>query len=567
MPPVGVMSEALREFLRPYRIGKSEKGAVSTHYSMAGGKFYIPDEQHTKWLKLYAAEWARRSGSLFIVELRTPVFRMHFDIDMLQHTEPTDAELQDLARFFSTVFKTFYPDVTLDPRTFLCIVLKAPPMQKKSNDVMLTKTGVHMIWPWLHVDKEQALRMRESCVAAAVRLLPPRLPPLNDYADVIDKTVLEANGLRMVGSDKATRCDDCNAKGKESGYDGVCLACGGCGFIPANRVYVPVLVMDGDGQLDPERLAAIQNGEDRYPCVKFCSVRSSHTTPTRGFTPPPLAPPTSRDTTKGGKKSSKPDAASFSAANEVSVSSTVFTVIQEFVQRVGPQWAHLLVTKVLRRKEGVVLIKVAGEGSSYCTNVHRAHSSSTIYFVMRANGLSQRCYSKKDGTVAVPCRDFHGPSIELPALLRTALFETPDVSEARVVDESALGIRAPTQLPADPDQLYGFQAALRLATASHARTVKAQEDEKKRATACAAQVHAKTDEMLKKSLRPLKTDELRLSVLRALPMPTDGLSCAQIMELDKQRAKQGHDLLKIMRSEMQSMDGPAPKKARTKKCK
>lgn len=559
------MSEALREFLRPYRIGKAEKGAVSTHYSMAGGKFHIPDEQHTRWLKLYAAEWARRNGSLFIVELRTPVFRMHFDIDMVQHTEPSDTELHDLARFFSGVFKTFYPDVQLDPRTFLCIVLKAPSMQKKSGDVMLTKTGVHMIWPWLHVDKEQALRMRESCVAAAVRILPPRLPPLNDYNDVIDKCVLEGNGLRMVGSDKCTRCEECGAKGKEAGYEGVCLACAGCGFIPSYRIYVPVLVVDGEGNLDAERLAAIQNGEDRYPCVKFCSVRSSHTAPTKGFTPPPLAPPSSRsDAPKSGKKTKVAEG----AGNEVANSSTVFTVIQEFVQRTGPQWAHLQVTKVLRRKEGAMLIKVEGEGSSYCTNVHRAHTSSTIYFVLRPNGLSQRCYSKKDGTAAVPCRDYHGPLIELPVLLRTALFESGESVDAPVVDEAALGIKPPRELPADPDQLYGFQAAVRLAAASHARMVKAQAEEKERASACAAEVHAKSDEMLKRSLGPIAgVNELRLSVLRALPMPTDGMSCAQIMELDKQRAKQGHDLLKVMRSEMQSIDGPPTKRARAKKCK
>lgn len=459
------LSPEFAEFLDKFSMRRSaeqaqaEEAREPTHFSLAGGKYFIPMEHNQRFLQLYADEWRRfPENRLFFIERKTPVFRMHFDLDMVQPAPPTDAEMLTLARLFCNAMKLQYSVAEIDPRSFVCIVLKAPSMPKKgwppedgSEPEMVQKTGYHMIWPFLYVTQEQALQLREVCVVKANQM-GPRAPPANPYSDMIDTTVLLENGLRMVGSDKVKTCGACKGKGKPAEkaervargeLKEQCHWCAGSGRVAENRVYRPDFVVGEDNHLDARRLEGISGMHNRFQCTRFCSIRSS-AMPTPTFRPVVSMPCPSLNKLRTATKRRAPSdhaapsdgtacASASSGAHgnemEVSPSSALFKLAQDFLRTGmgGEQWMAVELWKLtFLFSHNQYRAKVRGEGASYCTNVRRCHTSSTVYFIFKSNGVVQRCYCKKEGTADTPCSKYTGPVVtygKFPAL-KNALFQT-----------------------------------------------------------------------------------------------------------------------------------------------
>ena len=87
------------------------------------------------------------------------------------------------------------------------------------------KQGIHLHWPGLHVTTEKALQLRLAmieglyqapCIAAALGFREGDLP---NWEEMVDESVYN-NGLRMVGSPKAKRCE---CKGKSDVFS--CVVC------------------------------------------------------------------------------------------------------------------------------------------------------------------------------------------------------------------------------------------------------------------------------------------------------------------------------------------------------
>lgn len=427
-----------------------------THFSLAGGKYFIPMEHNQRFLQLYSEEWRRfPENRLFFIERKTPVFRMHFDLDMVQRLVPSEEEMLTLTRLFCNAMKLQYSVAEIDPRTFLCIVLKAPSMPKKgwpSEDggepEMVLKTGYHMIWPFLYVTQEQALQLREVCVVKANQM-GPRMPPSNPYSDMIDTTVLLENGLRMVGSDKVKTCSSCKGKGKKETKT-PCHWCGGSGRLAEGRIYKPEFILGPDNMTDPVRLDAISGVQNRFTCARFCSIRSS-STPTPTFRPLTNMPCPSLNKLRasgkrrladtgggagtsvstGGDATASSSSSSSGSGNEreVSPSTALFKLAQDFLRTGlgGEQWSALELWKLtFLFSHNQYRAKVRGEGANYCTNVRRCHTSSTIYFIFKSDGVVQRCYCKKEGTADTPCSKYTGPLAKYGKFttLKNALFQT-----------------------------------------------------------------------------------------------------------------------------------------------
>jgi len=573
---------------------KETPAAQATHFSYAGAKYEIPDALHLEWLKMYAAELERNTHSLYLIERRTPVFRMHFDLDILQMEEATPEDALTYARLFSGVFRSFYPTVAANCRTFVCIILGAPSKPARgwlrADDVeadIVVKTGFHLIWPWLCVSQEQSLRLRESCVVAATKHLPPRVPPMNPYADVIDESVLLTNGLRMVGSDKCAACKDCKGSGKNVRFGGDCADCAGARFLSENRRYMPVLVMDENGESNAAQLASITQPENLYDCVRLCSIRSSHKKAKKGYKPPPLAPPSTavanlkaeqqrqrnRRPVTSDDREFRDDKASngqLSDAEEISPGTLLFCMMQEFIQtRTGSQWADLEMKKFfLQKKSNRYLAKVKGMGASYCTNVNRAHGSSTIYFVVEPAGVSQRCYSKKEGLGDVPCKKYKGPLVELTAALRQALFAPPEAEPTDVVAKVAKG-------HIFEKELYGLHAAQKLASASRAR--KMREFEKERDLAASVQEQKEATDRVSESMqkkprkRKAASDKPHPILSDLTCKEVDGLRCSDLIKRDRKHIEDVQLVAQLVRNECFNGRAPPasikPVKRRAKKVK
>jgi len=76
--------------------------------------------------------------------------------------------------------------------------------------------------------------------------------------------------------------------------------------------------------------------------------------------------------------------------------------------------------KVMRR----VAIRVHGTGSTYCCNKGSEHNTNNVYFWMSPNGVSQRCFSRKDivGKSGNTCQKYHSNEFRVPRSLKDIIF-------------------------------------------------------------------------------------------------------------------------------------------------
>ena len=443
-----IMTDETLNWISPFTIAPGSRDKVETHMALTGGPYgrlSIPDEMHEAWLRVYTAELAKDRHSLFFAERRTPIFRMHFDLDFAQ-TQPVSLRyLTSLARECRRVFQLFFPSIPEDAPMWRCVLLLASPKPSSTSpsdegdDGARVKSGCHMLWPWMYVDQVQALTMRANVVDALERTWPARGTRENSYDDVVDRTVLKSNGLRMMGSDKAARCKSCKPSTREK-----CKPCRGTGVRAENRPYGLSMVLDSRGEPDGERLSAWK--ENLFKCVRMTSIRSSRREHSAGFVVPPHAV-TDADVKSARKKAkikrggeggggdgmgsvnTPSEAAGMAGSVTIDASSRIFDELQTFLKNSHAQWAAIRIQHLyLQHELGRYTVNVVGPGSSYCQHVERAHGSSTVFFTVERDGVRQRCFSPKLNNGA-SCRKYSGPPTPLSPWMSDAMFGPPTPPE------------------------------------------------------------------------------------------------------------------------------------------
>ena len=262
-----------------------------THLLLNGGKLRIPIQEQDYFLRALGKNIDDGVRN-FVCENRTPIFQMHADLDIL---EPSSSEmtcerfLRDWVPEIQSVMRDFYessPDfkaVVKDHRTrrmfdTLGVLVCMGPLKRdvERNRELWTKTGVHLVWPWIQCTSDQAEKIRSGWIQHFEKKFGKRQKH-NIWEDIFDACVYRSNGLRMVGQDKMERCPHC--KGKRS-TNRMCPGgiCDGEGKYPVNRLYGIVASVDPGGKVN-QRLKnfATQSG---YRQLKFTSTRSSATSPT-----------------------------------------------------------------------------------------------------------------------------------------------------------------------------------------------------------------------------------------------------------------------------------------------
>jgi len=491
-------------FLNRFRVATAQE---ANHFSYVGGKYFVPDDAHDEWLCTYAKQLQSLDSNLYMIERRTPVFRMYFDLDMIQPDAVERSEVLALARLCCDVFRQYFPELPSTANVFTCYVLSAPPMARKgwpsspTVTEMATKSGFHLIWPFLLVNQRQSLYLREGCVFAAKERFGERQPPSNPFADVIDETVLLANGLRMVGSDKASKCMTCGGDGKDSAGDR-CRGCLGAKMKPERRVYEPLLVINAAAN-EPDRqlLAVVKSDDDVFERVRLCTIRVIGGALTPGFRVPdvaaiPVLPPGVEGAAVGGgarRARRGPSSSSFQTSEdrehadtragsgrcaltrndtqEIAPSTRLFALVNEFIRASCPSWSQVVLIKFFMIKErGRYVAKVNGVGATYCLNAARMHTSSTVFFVLDPLGMRQRCFSRKQMPApSVPCKDFVSVYFPLPDVIRRACFASP--SDNAPAASASSRVLAPVNGIIDKEkQVYAIQAVAKLQAALQQQT-------------------------------------------------------------------------------------------------
>ena len=201
-----------------------------THTIMSGGTLYVSEEAYDDFLGVYAKEIQKGNKTLTFSEIRSPsVFRMYFDIDLLDTKAVDDESSTSMVKIIQNTLKKFFPRHT-DTDIFKCVICSTATKrvrvdkdedeetekeqgQERVGPKYYTKNGYHVIFPFLCVTLDMALQLRCGVVRDLERQLGKREIATNPWLDVVDKAPYY-NGLKMCGSVKTLTCEECGGKKK-----------------------------------------------------------------------------------------------------------------------------------------------------------------------------------------------------------------------------------------------------------------------------------------------------------------------------------------------------------------
>lgn len=162
--------------MNKWRSGGS--GALS-HTLMNGGSLSVPSGEALQFMKTYIEEISKTR--LYVVELKTPQFYMFMDVDYVANDKLSRDEIVEIVHKIHQVIPG------------RCVVAVAKPKPKDD----LIKSGIHIHWPELIVDKSKAIELMNSVKES--------IPELSEF---IDDSVYKGSGLRMLWSHKKGKYGD-----------------------------------------------------------------------------------------------------------------------------------------------------------------------------------------------------------------------------------------------------------------------------------------------------------------------------------------------------------------------
>ena len=156
---------------------RAKEGESPTHVLMNGGQLFVPDTDAEAFWRAYLADLAS-GAKLYVVEQKTEIFRFFVDVDYKSAKALSDDEALEICR---NIHEAVGGDRTP------CLVARAPPREEKG----LVKSGMHIHWPDLLVEKNEALSLRTQILLT-----------LEDdhWSETIDASVYRGSGLRFLWS-------------------------------------------------------------------------------------------------------------------------------------------------------------------------------------------------------------------------------------------------------------------------------------------------------------------------------------------------------------------------------
>ena len=415
----------------------------------------------------------------YISEQKTPIFRMHADLDVLQPQQDEELSL-DLLRTWITemqfVMNDFFGQVegyvpmvsdtsvasASAYQRLAAVICMAPSKSVDKNKKLWTKTGVHVIWPYIFTNADMAKNIRYGWLQHFEKKF-GRRDRNNPWQDVFDMSVYTTNGLRMVGSDKMEKCSSC--KGKKA-KDNVCAAgiCNGLdGQYSENRIYRAVFAVQNvvfneeDKTYNAPDYDILMSEIQRcgFNEVLFTSIRTAKPAPTPMVLPEwydvayfsdeqekhrSIYNPTPAERTK------KREAIGRMTENQESMK-TLFANKKRFPAtddecRAVQKWLHddklvdnCRIPEVYRNTKIIDLTRIDTDGgypyyfarvdSSFCMNIRDEHNHNSIYFLINRWGLYQKCFctcETLEGRAHGLCKKYKSGMYAMPNYVTVALY-------------------------------------------------------------------------------------------------------------------------------------------------
>jgi hypothetical protein len=377
-----------------------------SHYMLDGGKLAVPDGDLEAFTNVYFRFVALKKERLCAVELKSPVFRLFFDLDVRFPSSPdaSPARISSALDLLEVSVHRFVVDgfFELSPASKTSWSCRAPP--KTEGDAI--KHGCHLVFENVFVNSPIALSLRShllACIDDAFGA--DDLRPCNEWADVIDDSVYKANGLRMLFS----------GKGRNE-----------------NRAYVPRAKLSSSGSRDgPDGSDGSRDGVHVRPLVlspetvqtalRACAIR----TPNAVLTPCVGGEHLVADDPNGHG----PRGAVVGQSKDLALYADA---LESLRQHLLPEHRKASFTGVFVT-DHAAYVKV---NSRYCANVAREHRTSTIFYEITSKGVCQRCYSRKD---THGCSSYRADTVPLSSRIVKQFLP----SKVKFLDEIELQSRTP----------------------------------------------------------------------------------------------------------------------------
>jgi hypothetical protein len=336
-----------------------------------------------------------RRERVSVVELKTPIFRLFFDIDARMVS--AHADVAAFAPVFQCIYATVHDfwaihgDGGAGARMLVCA---APP---KAQDDDTVKLGFHVVFPTVYVNAPIALAFRDILLKALDESCPAVCA--NAWTDAIDPCVFKANGLRALYSAKGPNED---------------------------RAYVPWGILERQNNENDDAAAELSapsiehvgsslTAPDKRVWVHECSLRVFHAT---------LTP------CVGGHDTIADQPGVHRAGGVVVGRSVALDAYADWLPKVQDALPSVYATQrfvgVFKTETAVMLRST----SRFCQNVDREHRTSTIYFCITRRGVTQKCYCRKDDH---GCASYSSQPYPLADDVVTAF--VPDALKCKLVQE------------------------------------------------------------------------------------------------------------------------------------
>lgn len=361
---------------------REEDPSNSSHFLLNGGKLAVSDDQNGRFLNLYFQSILRKEY-MCVVERRTPIFRLFFDVDA-KFSELADENVirRDMMQFCTLlhdfVFADFFECSEDDRESIVC---EAPPKSLPDGQI---KFGLHIICPSVYVNTKIATMCRHAFLETCSKeegeyamKLDGLLMPDNPLHDVLDECVYRANGLRMPWSFKSSS---------------------------EQRPYVPKYsIVTGGGGEDGGTIARVFQQDEmtmQYTRILLfkCSIRCCSG---EGLT---------RCRNDAHLIADQMDSHKVTSGGIEGMGASIDMYAQAFpeIRRVMPAvYKNVSFVGKAFVTESAVMLKT---NSRYCFNKGGEHATSTVYFCVTRHGVRQQCYCRKTDVRqgGLPCSEYRG---------------------------------------------------------------------------------------------------------------------------------------------------------------
>ena len=437
-----------------------------THTTMDGLVLKVTPETERAFLERYAqAIFSPSDGNVFLVELKTPVFKFFMDFDYWNVGAMTELDRLRLLQVFQAVMRELYPHVS--NRELRVIVGTTEPKVKGG----LVKTGLHLVWPGIATTTENAMVIRAAMLTKCKTT--EAISSLTDnWEEAIDECVYRMNGIRMFGSAKCSTCTNKACKAEKRARDKLmrqnnrgrapdqpkapyvprpstfnCEDCGNGIFIDEGRIYAVGLVLDGNGydlyddhgELYAPRLDHRHSVQSALALVLESTIRlPQNVQPTKICVPAwlQLESATAKQNAKAKAKTKRAREGGCVSADGVDVPGTegTFDVLQLELNRAFADvddFADCAVTRATKYADdtGVKYYKLETY-EHYCLNKRGDHNGSHVYFIVAPSGITQRCHCTR-------CSGYRSDSRPLASGAKVSLFPAKHKT-AKTAPEPAL---------------------------------------------------------------------------------------------------------------------------------